>query len=141
MTITRDAGSLQGQRVLSDGEAFTRAITEPEIEHVSATESGAFSWVSTFATGGTDIEVISIENENTTKDLIIDQFTVAASGAAVFTAGHVTGGTPAGTTLTPRCIRSPWQRTRLSRSIPEGAFSLARTMPSASPVAPMLRFM
>ena len=35
-----------------DGEALTRAIVEPEAEHISATTGLAFTWASTFATGG-----------------------------------------------------------------------------------------
>ncbi len=52
MTVTRDPNTHVGQKVLDDGEALTRAIVEPEAEHISATTGLAFTWASTFATGG-----------------------------------------------------------------------------------------
>lgn len=102
--IQRDGSTLQGQRILSDGEALVRAIVESEMEHVSAKESGSFAWSTTFATGGTNRDVLTIKNDNASKDLIIERVFLGADAAAVFTVGHVTSGTPAGSTVTPTCL-------------------------------------
>ena len=102
--ISRDSETLRGQRILSDGELLTRAITETEIEHVSAKDSDAFSWFSSFATGTTDIEVLTIQNDHATKNLIIEDMWLAVADTAILTIGHVTSGTPAGTTVTPTCL-------------------------------------
>lgn len=102
--IPRDPSTFKGQKILSDGAALTRAIAESEAEHISATQSEAFIWASTFATGGTDIEALTIQNDHATKALIIQKIWVAAADAAVYTVGNVTSGTPAGTTVTPTCL-------------------------------------
>ncbi len=102
--INRDGTTFQGQKILSDGQAVVRAITESEMEHVSAAESGAFAWSTTFATGGTDRDVLTIQNDHASKDLIIQQIALGAAGAGVFTVGNVTSGTPAGSTVTPICL-------------------------------------
>lgn len=104
MTIIRDGVTMNAMKVLSSGEAFTRAITEPEIGHISALDSAAFSWTSTLATGGTDVEVLTIRNDNESKVLVIEDINVSASAAGVFTIGNVTGGTPAGTPIVPICM-------------------------------------
>lgn len=114
--ISRDGTTFQGQRILSDGEALTRAIIETEIEHVSANNSDAFSWFSSFATGTTDIEVLTIQNDHATKDLVIDLMWLAAVDTAILTIGHVTSGTPAGTTVTPVCLNRGAIKTAQSTS-------------------------
>lgn len=102
--IPRDGTTFRGQRILSDGEALTRAIVETEIEHISANDSDAFSWFSSFATGTTDIEVLTIQNDHAIKNLVIEDMWLAAADAAILIIGHVTSGTPAGTTVTPVCL-------------------------------------
>ena len=102
--ITRDGATLQGQRVLSDGEAVVRAIVESEMEHVSARHSASFAWATTFATGGTDRDVLTIQNDHPNQGLIIEKIFLGADAAGVFTVGHVTSGTPAGSTVTPTCL-------------------------------------
>lgn len=111
MAIVRDGTTFRGQKVLHDGEALVRAITEPAMEHVSAQESGAFSWVSAFTTGGTDVTVLTIENINTSKDLVIERVLVGSDTNTVFKMGHVTSGTPAGTALTPVCLNRDGPKT------------------------------
>ena len=102
--INRDGTTFHGQRVLSDGEALVRAIVESEMEHVSAKESGSFAWATTFATGGTNRDVLTIQNDHASNDLVIEKIFLGAAGAGVFTVGHVTSGTPAGSTVTPTCL-------------------------------------
>ena len=102
--IPRDGTTFRGQRILSDGEALTRAIVEAEIEHVSANDSEAFAWFSSFATGTTDIEVLTIQNDHPTKQLVIERIWLAVADTAILTIGHVTSGVPAGTVATPTCL-------------------------------------
>ena len=102
--IQRDGDTFRGARILSDGEALIRAIVESAMEHESAESSAAFSWFSSFATGTTDIEVLTIQNDHTTKDLVIERMWLAVADTAILTIGHVTSGTPAGTTMVPTCL-------------------------------------
>ncbi len=102
--IIRDGDTHQGSKVLSDGGLVTRAIAESEIEHISASESESFAWTSTFATGTTDIEVLTIKNDHPSKDLIVETIFLGADAIGVWTIGLVSSGTPAGTTVTPLCL-------------------------------------
>lgn len=102
--INRDGTTFLGQKILSDGEALTRAIVESAMEHESAINSGSFSWFSSFATGTTDIEVLTIQNDHPTKELVIEAMWLAVADTAILTIGHVTSGTPAGTKVTPVCL-------------------------------------
>ena len=86
--------------VTADGHLAVAAIVETQLEHVSAEDGLSFSWSSTFATGGTDIEVLSIQNDASDLFLHLDQAWLAATGAATFSLNRMTSGTPAGTIIT-----------------------------------------
>ena len=86
----------------SDGHLEVSAIVESQLEHVSADDGLSFSWSSTFATGGTDIEVLSVQNDATDLFLHLDQAWLGAAAAATFSLNRMTSGTPAGTTITGR---------------------------------------
>lgn len=89
-------------RVNAEGQLTTKSIVETQLENTSDTSGLAFSWSSTFATGGTDIEVLSIQNDSSDLDFHIDQVWLAAAAAATFSLNRMTSGTPAGTTITGR---------------------------------------
>lgn len=88
--------------VTDDNHLATFAIVETQLEHVSAETGLAFSWSSTFATGGTDLEVLSLRNDSVDLVLHIDQVWLAAAAAATFSLNRMTSGTPDGTTITGR---------------------------------------
>lgn len=88
--------------VNSAKQLLTRAVVESDLEYASEANGKAFSWSSSFATGGTGIEVLSIKNTSAADNLIIDEIVVAAAAACVFTLFEVTSGTAAGTTLTAK---------------------------------------
>ena len=88
--------------VTSDGHLTVAAIVETQLEHVSAEDGLSFSWSSTFATGGTDLEVLSLQNDASDLFLHLDQAWLAAAAAATFSLNRMTSGTPAGTPITGR---------------------------------------
>lgn len=69
------------------------------LETESNLDGNAGFFSSTFATGGTDVEVISIQNTEA-KHLHITRMFLAASAIGTWDLLEVTGGTPAGTTIT-----------------------------------------
>lgn len=79
---------------------------ESDLEYASESKGKAYTFTSTFATGGTDVEVISIKNDSSTDCMIIDEIIVGASAACVFTLFEVTSGTAAGTTITGKNINT-----------------------------------
>ena len=88
--------------VTSDGHLTVAAIVETQLEHVSAEDGLSFGWSSTFATGGTDLEVLSLQNDASDLFLHLDQVWLAAAAAATFSLNRMTSGTPAGTIITGR---------------------------------------
>ena len=79
--------------VNDENQLTVKAIIETELEDTSDSTGLAFSWSSTFATGGTDLEILSIRNDSTTLDLHLDQVWLAAAGAATFSLNLMTSGT------------------------------------------------
>ena len=98
--VIRDPATSRGMNVTPDGHGETEAVSVSTIEHISDKDGLSFSWTSTFATGGTDIEVISIQNDSTEKVLHIDKIVIGAIILAVFTLNRRTSGTAGGTTIT-----------------------------------------
>jgi len=86
--------------VSDDKQLLVRAVTESDLEYASEAKGKAFSWSSSFATGGTDIEVVYIKNTSSGDNLIIDEVVVDGAAACVFTLFEVTSGTAAGTSIT-----------------------------------------
>jgi hypothetical protein len=86
--------------VNQDNQLVVRAISQPDIEFVSEEKGRAFSWTSTFTTGGANQEIISIKNTDTTRDLVIKEIVVSSSVNQVWTLFEVTSGTATGTTIT-----------------------------------------
>lgn len=87
-------------KVNSENQLTVKAIIETQLESTSDVDGLAFSYTSTFATGGTDIEVMTIRNDSSELDFHIDQIWIGSADLAVWTAGVMTTGTPAGTTIT-----------------------------------------
>lgn len=88
--------------VTKKNQLQTFAIVETKLQSISDEEGLAFSWSSTFATGGTDLEVLSIRNDSSDLKLHLDQCWAAAAAAATFSLNRMTSGIPAGTTVTGR---------------------------------------
>lgn len=88
-----------GQLIGIDGRALIRGVTNGPLEQESNDNGNAGFWSSTFDTAGTDVEVISIQN-TTDLHLHITRALVATATAGIWDFLEVTGGTPAGTTIT-----------------------------------------
>ena len=86
--------------VTDDHQLKITGSVESDLEYASEVNGKAYSWSSSFATAGTDVEVISIKNTSSSDVLVIDEIVVCATGACVFTLFEVTSGTAAGTTIT-----------------------------------------
>ena len=99
MTITRDPSTGKGQNVDEEGRALTAAVSSGPLEHASSHEGDAAIFYSSFATGGTDIEVISIQNDEDEKRFHITRLLLSSSVAQIWDLLEVTSGTPAGTAL------------------------------------------
>ncbi len=82
-----------------DGQLRVSAISQTALQNVSAEKGQAYAFTSTFATGGTDVEVMTIKND-LNQHMHIDQVWIGAVDLAVFSIGHMTSGTPTGTTIT-----------------------------------------
>lgn len=80
--------------------------TESDLEYASEAKGNAYTWTSSFATGGADVEVISIKNTSETMCLIVDEIIVGAAAACIFTLFEVTSGTAAGTSITAKNINT-----------------------------------
>lgn len=93
-------GQISEQKILPDGEALTRAITESDFEHASDADAEAYTLHSTYsATGGQ--EVISLKNPSEVKKLHVVNIVISTSASGVVTLFRVTSGTAAGTIITP----------------------------------------
>jgi len=101
MVDIRDAQTSSAAKVDSLGRLSTLAVTRPDFVHIAATTQQVYSFSSTFATGGTDIEVISIKNDSSTLVLQVVSILVSAAAVTTWTLFEVTSGTPGGTSLTP----------------------------------------
>lgn len=86
--------------VTDDHQLKVIGAVESDLEYASEVKGKAYSWNSSFATGGTGVEVISVKNTSSTDILVIDEIVVCAVAACVFTLFEVTSGTAAGTTIT-----------------------------------------
>ena len=104
MGFTLDDGKGSGSlaQVNKDNQLVTQSIALTDIEFISKDKGRAFSWSSTLATGGTNVEVIYIKNTSPTRQLIIDEIIVGATANCIWTLFEVTSGTAAGTTITPQ---------------------------------------
>lgn len=86
--------------VNSDHQLLVAGVVESEVEFISENQGKSFSWYSGFTTGGTDVEVLSLQNTSTNDNLIIDEIIVSADAACIFTLFEVTSGTAGGTAIT-----------------------------------------
>ncbi len=82
-----------------DGKLQTKSIVETQLENISAEKGQAYAYTSTFATGGANVEVMTIKND-LNQHMHIDQVWVGAIDLAIFSIGHMSSGTPAGTVIT-----------------------------------------
>jgi hypothetical protein len=104
MSIRGVSGNLVD--VNGDKQLLISGPVETDLEYASESKGKAYTFTSTFATGGTDVEVISIKSDSPTDCLIFDEIIVGASAACIFTLFEVTSGTAAGTTITGKNINT-----------------------------------
>jgi hypothetical protein len=97
--IADGGGSGRLAEVSVTGRLLGDVIAEGPLEELSLDKGDAIFFHSIVTTGGTDVEVMSVENEETTKNLHITRFLLGAADLCTFTILEVTGGTPAGTVL------------------------------------------
>ena len=83
---------------------LVRSVTSSDYEHAAEANSDAYILTSTFATGGSDIEVIALQNDDPNKDLHIDRIYTSSSVATLWTFGEATG-TLGGTIAIPNNTR------------------------------------
>lgn len=88
------------QKVDTENRALVRAISTGPLEERSEDFGDAAFFYSTYDTGGTNEEVISIKNTETEKRLHITRMSVGSAVAQIWTLFEITSGTPAGTVLT-----------------------------------------
>lgn len=103
MALKIEDGGGQGvlAKVTSEGRLSTRSDVIPIIQHESAVHGFTASFASTFVTGGTGIEVLSIKNTEASLRFFVEGFWASSTVTQVWTLFEVTSGTAAGTTLTP----------------------------------------
>lgn len=99
--IVDGTGSGNKARVNDDKQLAVAAVVESEIEFISHTQALAFSWTSSFATGGTDIECLYLTNTSATHHIHVSKIFLSSDTNTKFTVFRVTSGTAAGTTITP----------------------------------------
>jgi len=113
----------------SDGKSATvtggnrlavEAISQTRLQEISAETGFAHTYTSTFATGGTDIEVMSIENTASDKHMHLDQLWIGCDDVCTFVVGWMSTGTPAGTVITGRAMNEA-----LGKTAPTAAFGNA----------------
>lgn len=92
-------GTGSAAKVDAEGRLFGSVVSQGPLEHNSVEGDAAFFY-STFATGTTNIEVVSIKNDEATKRLHITRLVLSSSVNTTWTLFEVTSGTAAGTTLT-----------------------------------------
>lgn len=98
LPIKDGTGSASQARVDVDNRLWTRGVTFGPLED-AAEEGDAGTFVSTFTTGATNIEVLSIQNDEQDLELHISRMQVSASVNGVWTLIETTSGTAAGTPL------------------------------------------
>jgi len=86
------------QKVDSEHRASIVGTADAPLEHSSAEGDAAF-FTSTFATGTTDVEVMSIQNTESSRQFHITRLLLTSTVATLWTVIEVTSGTPAGTPL------------------------------------------
>jgi len=99
MVSIKDGSTGNTAQVDTDKRLHVSAVAKGPLEDESDKGNAAF-FHTTFATGGTDIEIMSIQNTESVDQLRITRIIFAAAAACTFTVIEVTSGTPAGTTLT-----------------------------------------
>ncbi len=85
--------------VSSDQRLNVSARQNKRIFYVSRDEGRAFVWLSTFATGTTNVEVFYLKNTSTIRKLYIDSMRYSASATTILTVFKHTG-TASGTGIT-----------------------------------------
>jgi len=105
MSVIKSGSSGNVAEVNDDKQILTKSVVETELEFVSEESGGAYSWSSSFATGGADVEVLAITNTSSTKNLYIDYFMSTATANTVYTA-FTTTDTPGGTAITGKNLNA-----------------------------------
>lgn len=99
MTIIRDPVTGIGQSVTADGQAVVRAIAESEVEHASHIGLSYMAHSTYALTGGE--EALYLENEDSDRDIVIEDVVTSTNIAGVVSVLEVTSGTATGTVVTP----------------------------------------
>ena len=101
MGFQLEDGRGTGARAVVDNEGhlIVNSIVLTELAHQSDAHGLSFTWTSTHVTSAGDVEFISIRND-ADENLHIDNIIWGSSIAQQFTLLEVTGGTPAGSTIT-----------------------------------------
>ena len=100
MSVIKSGSSGNVAVVTDEGQLLTKAVAESTLEEASDEFGQAFAWTTAFATGGTTIEIITVENDSSERHLHLDQIIMSCISSTVFRIIQVTSGVPAGTTTT-----------------------------------------
>jgi len=87
----RDPRTPRGQYIDSEHHALVRAVGSSDYEHAAEANSDAYILTSTFATGGADVEVLALQNDDPSLDLHIDRIYASSTVATLWTFGEATG--------------------------------------------------
>ena len=93
-------GNIAGVTV--DKQLVVMGEAQSSLGWYSQHKKSAYSWFSSFTTGGADNEIISIKNTSSTHHLHIDHIQASTRTAGGFTVFRVASGTSSGTTITGR---------------------------------------
>lgn len=99
MTVIRGVDNFEGLKVSSDGRAQVDAVIESELEKASEKGDAFMAYSSYSLTGGE--EAFYLENEDSTRDIRVEYIEVSTSASGIASVMEKTGGTPAGTVVTP----------------------------------------
>lgn len=99
-------GGLSTAGVNIDKHLLAETVSKTDIEYQSFNKGRAYSISSSYTTGGTNEEVISIQNDSTTLDFVIEEIVLGCSAACNFDVIEVNSGTPTGTSITPRNLKT-----------------------------------
>jgi hypothetical protein len=111
--IIQDPSTMIAANVNGEGHLETRSITIPFYSWVSDKNSGLFTWASSYATGGAET-ILYIQNLDPSRIMKHNRIMLSSAVNQLWTIIRVTGGTPAGTIVTPSNLNFSSVRVPLS---------------------------
>jgi hypothetical protein len=111
--IIQDPRTAMGATVNSEGQVESSAIITPFYSWISKEKSGLFTWASNYSTSGAET-ILYVKNQDPLNMMRHNRIMLSSEVNQLWTIIRVTGGTPAGTLLTPQNLNFASARTPLS---------------------------